>query len=373
MNRTTKVMAVGSALLALTVAACGGNSDATGEGASSGKADAAKAKEQAGKFRTISMPDDWNNYGAFWDGVCKTNNLGCVGTAGKNREDASDASSAEVIQFFKDDKQNPAVCGDIGIAFTGPADANGVGIDYLPEQAKALPQKYRSKTGGWEADVTGVISILVNKDKVPNPPKSFADLKKPEYKGKIFMKNPEESGTGQATVFAVAAALGEGKDGFDLDGALKFFKELQDAGQFAKAKFSDEAFERGETPIALGYDYVYLATAKEMKAKGVHAEVSIPTDGGVWAPSALVCNKNTTAPDLAKLAMDYALSDEGQKLFAQVGAHPIRAVTGDLQLSDADKANWLPEAQYAAVKEFPGDTWPDAGELAQRWKDEVKN
>ncbi len=372
MNRTTKIMAAsGALLLALAVAGCGGTSDAAGD--SSAEPDVAKAKEQAQKFRTISMPDDWNNYGAFWDGVCTSNNLGCVGAAGKNRDDASDASSAEVIQFFKDDKQNPAVCGDIGAAFTGPADANGVGLDYLPEKAKSLPAAYHSKTGGWEANVTGVISFLVNKDKVPNPPRSWADLKKPEYKGKIFMKNPEESGTAQATVFSVAAALGQGKDGFDLDASLKYFEELTDAGQFSKAKFSDEAFERGETPIALGYDYVYLETAKEMKAKGVDAEVSVPTDGGVWAPSALVCNKNTSAPDLAKLAMDYALSDEGQKLFAQVGAHPVRYVTGDLQLSDADKANWLPESEYANVKQFPGDAWPDAGELAQRWKDEVKN
>jgi putative spermidine/putrescine transport system substrate-binding protein len=372
MNRTTKLMAVGSALLALAVTACGGESKANDD-TSSAKADVAKAKEQAAKFRTISMPDDWNNYGAFWDGVCKTNDLGCAGAAGKNREDASDASSAETIQFFKDDKQNPAVCGDIGIAFTGPADENKVALNYLPEKAKSLPAQYRGKNGGWEAHVTGAIAILVNKDKVPNPPKSFADLKKPEYKGKIFMKNPEESGTGQATVFAVAAALGQGKDGFDLDAALKYFKELQDAGQFAKAKFSDEAFERGETPIALGYDYVYLESAKTLKAKGVNAEVSIPADGGVWAPSALICNANTTAPDLAKLAMDYALTDEGQKLFAQIGAHPIRYVLGDLQLSDADKAGWLPESQYAAVKQFPNDEWPSAADLASRWKDEVQN
>lgn len=377
MNRARAHFTVGLAAVAVIVTGCSSTATQTQAGGDN-KPDVAKAKQQAQQFHTISMPDDWNNYGALFDGVCKSYSLGCSGSAttGHNRTDASDASSAEVIQSFKTDKNNPGMCGDIGIAFTGAAVKQNVGLGYLPDAAKQFPSRYRGENNTWLADVVGTISILVNTDKVKNPPKSWADLAKPEYKGQVFMKNPAESGTGQATVLSAAAALGKDKTGagaFDLDAAMKYFTQLKQAGQFTKTKFSAEAFERGETPIALAYDYVNLETAKGMTAKGVHTAVVIPSEGGVWAPSALVCNKNTTAPDLAKLTEDYAMSDEGQKLFAQIGAHPVRYMLGTLNLTPDDRKNWLPDTDYTNVKEYPGDKWPDAADLAKRWQDEVAN
>lgn len=377
MNRSQNHVLAAVAMVGLIAAGCGSASSQPPTG-STGPADLTKAKQQAQQFHTISMPDDWNNYGPFFDGVCQHYALGCTGNAtnGHNRTDASDASSAEVIQSFKDDKNNPGMCGDIGVAFSNAAVKQGVGLGYAPAAAKDFPKRYVGDNGAWFADVTGTISFLVNTDKVSKVPTSWADLTKPEYKGQVFMKDPTESGTGQATVLSAAAAFGKAKQGngsFDLDAAVNYFKQLKTEGQFTKTKFSAEAFERGETPISLAYDYVNLQTAKEMNAKGIHTQVVIPAEGGVWAPSVLLCNKNTNAPDLAKLTEDYALSDEGQKIFAAIGAHPIRYVLGDLQLSADDKKNWLPESAYANVKEYPGDSWPDASELAQRWTDEVAN
>jgi len=378
MQRTTLKIAAALMAAPLLLAGCGG-SDAAGNTDNSGGApDLAKAKSQSESFYTVSMPDDWNGYGEFWQTLCTEHQWGCNGFsstgpgAGTNRTDNDDASSADVISEFLD--QNAAkvpVCGDMGIAFTGPLQEQNAGLKYVPKGAEDLPDIYHGSDDSWWATVTGVPTFLVNTDKVANPPTSWEDLKNPEYKGKIAIKDPTESGTAQAMVLAAASALGGGD--FDLDAAFEYFNELEDAGQFNEAGFDEATFESGETPIFIGYDFTNLATKAAMEKAGVHASVTVPTDGSIYAPSAMPCNAITDKPDLAKAALDFAFSDEGQAIFARAGGHPIRYVTGDLELSDADKKLWLPDAEYANVTEFSGDDWPTAAEIAQRWTDEVLN
>jgi putative spermidine/putrescine transport system substrate-binding protein len=373
----SKLAGVAAALaLTLTAAACGsdGNDKVAADG---GLPDLGKAKTQAEEFYTIGMVDDWNNYGPAWQGLFdeqgwKYNGFSSKGGAA-NRSNNDDASSADVLtEFASTTGGKVPVCGDIGIAFAPTLEEQKLGMAYTPAGAEDLPDAYHGKDNSWYAHVTGVPTFLVNTDKVENPPTSWADLKKPEYKGLIAIKDPTESGTAQAMVLAAAAALGEG-DAFDLDAAIEFFNELEDAGQFNEAGFDEATFETGETPIFIGYDFTNLATQKAMKQTGVNASVTVPTDGSIFAPSAAVCNAKTDKPDLAKAFLDYLFTDEGQKILAQSGGHPIRVVTGDLALADEDKAGWLPEEQYDAVEEFTGDSWPSAQEIAQRWTDEVLN
>jgi putative spermidine/putrescine transport system substrate-binding protein len=108
-----------------------------------------------------------------------------------------------------------------------------------------------------------------------------------------------------------------------------------------------------------------------VKAKGVNATVIIP-GVSIYAPSALMINKyHTTKIDLAKLLLGYVLSDEAQTAFAGFGARPIRYVLGDLKLPDAAKAKWLPDAQYANVKQVADWTKVDPEVIANTWKTKV--
>ena len=92
----------------------------------------------------------------------------------------------------------------------------------------------------------------------------------------------------------------------------------------------------------------------------------------IYAPAALMLNKYYTARmDVAKLFMEYVLSDEAQETFAKFGARPIRYVLGDLKLSDAAKANWLPEANYAQVEQVKDWTKVDPEIIGKLWKDDV--
>ncbi len=59
--------------------------------------------------------------------------------------------------------------------------------------------------GFWMGDYWGSISIGYNKNLVKNPPKTFADLLKPEYKDQVALNgSPLTSGSAIAGVFAAA-------------------------------------------------------------------------------------------------------------------------------------------------------------------------
>src|SRR5262249_18267707 len=119
----------------------------------------------------------------------------------------------------------------------------------------------------------------------------------------------------------------------------------------ASSEGSADSFEKGEVPIQIKYDFNLIALANQMKAKNVNAQVVIPTDGSIYAPSAIIANKYDTAhADFVKLFLDWVLSDQGQTIFAKFGARPIRSVTGDLQLPADAKTLWLPDDQYANTK-----------------------
>lgn len=364
----------------LVLAACGTSAQAGGNGGvDKTPPNLTEAGKEAKSFYTVSQPDDWNNYGQFWQALCDTHKWGCNGFAstgpgaGKNRTDNDDASSADVISEFLDkNSSKDPVCGDIGIAFAPLLQAQHAGIRYVPTGAENLPSAYHGSDDSWWAVVTGVPTFLVNTDKVKNPPKSWADLEKPEYKGLIAIKDPTQSGTAQAMVLAAASAFAHGK-GLDLDAAMKYFAKLQSEGQFNPAGFDEAAFESGETPIFIGYDFTNIATQRAAEKAGVHATVTVPTDGSIFAPSVMPCSANTKQQDLAKAALDFAFSDQGQEIFARAGGHPIKYVTGEMKLPESAKKNWLPEAEYANVATFDQGEWPSAEDIAQRWTAEVLN
>ncbi|MEV3982194.1 ABC transporter substrate-binding protein [Nonomuraea sp. NPDC050227] len=339
-HRTWAVIAA-SSLFALT--ACGSSAGA-GEYDWSAAPDTGKIAAQGKDLPTYGLAPDWANYGE----VVKTF---CAKYQGTCAHKDTDMSSSEEIVKFDAEKDNPiGTASDIGLMWGPVAEAKGVVPAYLPPSAAKLKDWQKGK-GGWVATFVGAPAFVVNTDKVSNPPKSWQDLLKPEYKGQIAIKNPASSGTGQAMVVAAAVAGGGSVD--DLTPAYTYFKKLKDAGNLSDVKMSEETLEKGEAPIQINYDFNGLAQKAALKAKNVNVEVIIPSDGSVWSPSGMMINKyNTAKGDFLKGLLDYVLSDEAQTLFAKFGARPVRALNGDLQLPADAKANWLPEESYAPVKEI---------------------
>ncbi len=325
--------------------------------------DVAAAKAQAAQFQTYGMPDSWANYGEVLQKLAQRYGFTV------NHTD-TDMNSLEEITKFEAEKNNPAaICADIGILFGKVADQKSVVPPYMPPNAAKLPAGLKSDKGGWVATFTGVPSMVVNTDVVKNVPKTWADLAKPEYKGKIETIDAA-GGAGTSVSTFIAWAYAFGGDEANLKPAIDFAKTL--AGQYASASANAQTLEKGEVPIQIKYDFNCIAAAKAVSAKGVNAKVVIPADGSIYAPSALMLNRfNTAKMDVAKLMLDFVLSDEGQAAFAKFGARPIRWVLGDLKLADDAKANWLPDSDYAKVRSIPDWSKVDLQKVVATYRDEV--
>jgi putative spermidine/putrescine transport system substrate-binding protein len=325
-----------------------------------GPPDLAKAAEQATDFQTYGMPDDWANYGGVLKAFAEKYRFELQRTD-------TDMTSMEEITKYDAEKANPvAVSSDIGIIYGPIAEEVGVVPPYLPPSAEILPAGLKAATGGWVATFTGVPAIIVNTDVIPTVPDTWDDLLAEEFAGKIGIRDPRTAGEGAVAFLAWAYA--EGGDESNLAPGIEFAQKL--LPQFAPKEGLPE-LEKGEIPVAIKYDFNALAWSAAAKEKGINTTVVIP-GVSVYGPSALMINKyNTAKADLAKLLLDFVLADEAQTAFAEFGARPIRYVLGDLELPDAAKAKWLPDANYADVKQVQDWSKVDANTIAETWDIEV--
>jgi len=325
----------------------------------------ARAGDQAAQgIITYGLPDDWANYGESLQQFCAFHKFPTC------KHTDTDMSSNEEITRFDAEKNKPvAVFSDIGIAFGPVAEARAVLPPYLPPNAKYLPAGWKAKTGGWVATFVGVPSIIVNTDVVKNPPKTWDDLLKPEYKGLIGVSDPATSGTGGATFIAWAFAHGGNEN--NLQPGVDFARKI--LSNLAGPSGNDATLEKGEIPIQVRYDFLGIAAANSLKQRGVNVSVFIP-GGSIYAPGAIMVNKyNVRQMDLAKLYLDWVLSDQGQLLFAKFGARPARYVLGNLKLPADARANWQPDAEYANVKAVKDWSKVDPATIADVWKNKVRN
>jgi iron(III) transport system substrate-binding protein len=163
--------------------------------------------------------------------------------------------------------------------------------DYLPA-VLVSPKLWPRATIGW--------SIAYNTELVKNPPKSWADLTKPEYgKGMIGQVIAPSGGTTWTRVLFERKVLGD--DYWAKQAATK--PQLYPSGAPAS-----DALVRGEVSIAvLLYNIVWTK-----KRDGAPVEIFFPPEGVPVNPYASGIPKTAANPNAAKLFLNWCLSEEGQ-------------------------------------------------------------
>ncbi len=295
--------------------------------------EAAKAE---GEVISYGMSDDWVNLGNIWKAVEDKYEITHTDT---------DMTSAEQITRLLAERNAPVMdMADIGYDFLGQLLENKLAMTYKNSSWDNIPEGFKDPDGRWASAYWGAIAFLVNKDLVPNPPKTWDDLLKPEYKDKVCSRDPRISTYATASVLAAAYAHGGGED--NVQPGLDFFKQLRDSGNLRQGVVLNVAsVQKGECPISLVYDFDGFA---KRDATGLPLEVIIPEDGTVGMLFAQYISDIAPHPNAAKLAIDYLFSDEGQVKLAEGYAHPSRKV--DLPAEVAGKM--LPESAYGKLN-FP--------------------
>lgn len=314
MNRTNRILAGGMALLmATTTLAHAQTTD---------MAALEEAAKKEGMLTTIALPHDWCGYGAVIEGFKKKYP---EITVNELNPDAGSADELEAIRANKGNTgpQAPDVI-DVGLSFGPQAKDEGLTQPYKVSTWDEIPAEVKDADGHWYADYYGVMSFMVNKDLVPNPPADWADLLKPEYAGQVALAgDPRASNQAILGVLAAGMAAG-GKPGQESgEKGLEFFKQMNEAGNFQPVIGKAGTLAQGATPIIITWDYNAL-TWRDTLAGNPPAEVVVPATGVLAGVYVQAISAHAPHPNAAKLWMEYLYSDEGQLGWLKGYCHPAR-------------------------------------------------
>ena len=308
------------------------------------------AAQKEGQLTVIALPHDWVNYGEMISTFSAKYGIAV-------NELNPDGSSAEEVEAIKANQGNtgpqaPDVI-DVGLKFGPEAVAAGLLAPYKVSTWASIPDSVKDKEGYWYGDYYGALAFEVNTDIVKNPPKTWADLLKPEYKGKFALAgDPRISAQAYMTVIAASLANGA-KSPDNVAPGLQYFAKMNKAGNLVPLIAVTGTLASGETPITIEWDYNALANRDKL-AGNPNIQVIVPATGVVAGVYIQAISAYAPHPNAAKLWMEYIYSDEGQLLWLKGYGHPVRY--NDMakrKAIPADIAAKLPPAAAYAKAVFP--------------------
>jgi putative spermidine/putrescine transport system substrate-binding protein len=293
-----------------------------------------KEAKKEGRLNTIALPPDWANYGEVMSTFSKKYGIPIT----NDNPNGSSSQENEAIRSLKGDSRAPDVV-DVNPSFAASGAAEGLYGRYYPSTFSTIPRAMKDTRGLWYGDYWGAISIGYNQNLVPNGPKSFADLLKSEYKGKVALNgSPLTSGSAIGGVFA--AALASGGSASNVVPGIDWFQKLKQNGNFIHIGTTPQTVASGQTPISIDWDYNNLAYVSEFPA--ARWKVNVPTDGVYGGYYAQAVNASAPHPWAARLWEEFIYSDQGQILYLKGFAHPAR-------FTDLAKRKKLPKALLDAL------------------------
>ncbi len=310
----------------------------------------AAAKEE-GQLTVIALPHDWCGYGAVIEGFKGKYSL-------KVNELNPDAGSGDEVEAIKANKGNkgpqaPDVI-DVGLSFGPSAKKEGLLQPYKVATWGTIPNDQKDAEGYWYGDYYGVLAFEVNADIVKTPPRDWPDLLKADYKNAVALAgDPRSSNQAIQAVFAAGLSAAKGNVAGAADAGLKFFAQLNKAGNFVPVIGKPASLAQGATPIMIRWDYNALAGRDTLKGNP-KVEVIVPKTGVVAGVYVQAISAYAPHPNAAKLWMEYLYSDEGQLGWLKGYCHPIRFQ--DLVKSKkmpVDVLAKLPPAEAYAKALFP--------------------
>jgi len=347
---------------ALVLGACGGSDDDADEAVTEETTAAAEvtsdgcpsqelldAANAEANVNLIALPDNWANY----KGILASFRDKYPGiTNPVANPEASSAEELVAVETLAGQPSQPDAL-DVGPAIALEVTKKDLWEPYKPCTWDEIPDFLKDPDGKWVAAYYGVMAIGTNTTLVKNAPSSFADLKKPEYKGLISLRgDPRETGTAFNTV--VAASLANGGSFDDIMPGIKFFADLKAMGNLAGTDAPEANILSGETVVWLDWTYNYPGLAPKLVENGITLAIRVPTDGvhgGYYAQGVVKGGPNNNA---AKLWIEHIISDEGALGYIEGGAIPARyeSLVAAGKVSEEAKVN-LPSPDLIKKIKFP--------------------
>jgi putative spermidine/putrescine transport system substrate-binding protein len=273
-----------------------------------------EAAKKEGELNVIALPPDWANYSAIIKAFGDKYGI-------KVNSAQPDAASQDEINAANQQK-GKSTAPDVFDLGQSVALANtALFAPYKVATFGDISDAFKDPAGAWVNDYGGYMSIGFDSSKVP-PIKGVNDLLGPEFKGKVALNgDPTQAGAAFSGVMMVSVSQGGSPD--DIAPGVEFFRKLKEAGNFLPVDPTPATIESGQTPVVIDWDYLNVAETKKLPSW----QVVIPPNAAVAGYYYQAINKDAAHPAAARLWEEFLYSDEGQNLYLQGGARPVRADT----------------------------------------------
>jgi putative spermidine/putrescine transport system substrate-binding protein len=289
-------------------------SDATSVAEFGGMDGLIAAAKKEGELNVIALPPDWANYGAI---------IKAFGDKYGIKVDSAqpDAASQDEINAANQQKGKSSAPDVFDLGQSVALANAAMFAPYEVATFADISDSYKAPDGAWVNDYGGYMSIGFDSAKVP-PVTGVDDLLKPEFKGKVALNgDPTQAGAAFSGVVMVSVSQGGSPD--DIAPGVEFFRKLKEAGNFLPVDPTPATIESGQTPVVIDWDYLNVAETKKLPTW----QVVIPPNAAVAGYYFQAINRDAPHPAAARLWEEFLYGDEGQNLYLQGGARPVRATT----------------------------------------------
>ncbi|MGB4572490.1 MAG: ABC transporter substrate-binding protein [Rectinemataceae bacterium] len=234
-------------------------------------------------------------------------------------------AGGEAESRLEAEKGNPQASiwvGGVGLNHMS-AKIKGLTTPYKSRAAENTPLQYRDPENYWIGLYMGPLTFITNnkiaKEQGIVPPKSWADLLKPEYKGKVRMPNPTTSGTAYNMLTTIRYVFGS-----DEEKTFDYMRKLDaNIDQYTKSGSAPgKSVAIGEIPVAIGYAHDQV----KLKVEGADVTITVPSEGTGFEIASMSLVKNGPDPVNAKKLYDWVLSAKAQTIIAKWYVVPLSKI-----------------------------------------------
>ena len=333
-----------AAVMVLSLAACGGKTEAPATTAAPAAADAPAATE---------APKSESKYPSYFDGmddlIAAAQAEGELTVYGSCEEEYLAAacqhfqevfgikvnyqrlSTGEVQAKIEEEKGNPSA----DVWFGGTTDPyNVVAKEGLLEPYAAqnashlLSDMYKDPDGKWYGIYKGILGFMVNTDELARmnleAPADWQDLLKPEYKGLIWLSNYNTAGTAKLVINTMIQKYGH-------DEGIQYLVDLDKNIEVYTKSGSGPSKNVGTGECVIGIGFLHDGITQIVDNGYTNVELVIPSSGTSFEVGATAIFKGAAHSNAAKLWIEYALSPECVNLAAQNGSYQFLVIDNATQ------------------------------------------
>ena len=324
-------------VMALSLAACGGNNNDTQQG---GDGDTATYPEYfAGMDQLIADAQAEGELVVY--GSCEEEYLTAACQHFEElfgiKVNAQRLSTGEVQAKIEEENGNPSA----DVWFGGTTDpynvcaAEGLLEPYAATNAAHLTSDmYRDADGYWYGIYKGILGFMVNTDELTRlrveAPADWTDLLKDEYKGLIWLSNYNTAGTAKLVLNTMIQKLGH-------DDGLKYLVDLDKNIEVYTKSGSGPSKNVGTGECVIGIGFLHDGITQIVDNGYTNIQLIIPSSGTSFEVGATAIFKGAAHSNAAKLWIEYALSPECVNLAAQNGSYQFLVIDNATQPSQASE------------------------------------